>query len=154
MHKLNFALFSILCLSLTTAFIGCETKPSVKNGASAGSGDSHGHDHGEHKHATTFAGALQEVDEFRVSIKDAFANKKPEDAHDALHEIGHVLESIEGLSTASTDEAKQSLKKAVDELMECFGELDKTLHGETGKTYEAVADRIDAAMSTLKGMVK
>ena len=43
----------------------------------------------------------------------------------------------------------------MDELFDCFGAMDDTLHKKsTGKTYEEVSDRIEAALSTLKAMVK
>jgi hypothetical protein len=150
MRKVRFLLLISLCSSLTIGFLGCEVKESAKKTGTTTSK----HD-GGHKHATTLAGALKEIEGFRSTIKDAFAKKSPDDAHDALHEIGHVLESVTELAAPATDEAKKSLKTAVDELFDCFGAMDDTLHKKTtGKTYEEVADRIEAAMSTLNAMVK
>ena len=150
MRKFRFLLLISLGSSLTLGFLGCDVKDSAKKtGATSSKHD------GGHKHATTLAGALKEIEEFRSTIKEAFAKKAPDDAHDALHEIGHVLESVTELAAPATDEAKKSVKTAVDELFDCFGAMDDTLHKKsTGKTYEEVADRIEAAMSTLNAMVK
>ena len=150
MRKVRFLLLISLCSSLTIGFLGCDVKDSVKKTGTASSKHE-----GGHKHATTLAGALKEIEEFRGTIKEAFAKKSPDDAHDALHEIGHVLGSVTELAAPATDEAKKSLKTAVDELFDCFSAMDDTLHKKsTGKTYEEVADRIEAAMSTLNAMVK
>jgi hypothetical protein len=150
MRKFPFLLLTVLCSSFSIGFLGCDVKDSVQKTGTTSS--AHG---GGHQHATTLAGALKEIEEFRGTIKEAFAKKSPDDAHDALHEIGHVLESVTELAAPANDEAKKSVKTAVDELFDCFGAMDDTLHNKnTGKTYEEVADRIDAAMSTLNAMVK
>jgi len=145
---------SLACGLVCIGFTGCEPKASTTPNTATTGGD-HGHGH-EHKAPTSLADALKEVAVHQSAIKEAFANKKPEDAHDSLHEIGHTLEAIASLAVtpASSDADKQSVKKAVDELFECFGAMDDTLHGKTGKSYDEVAERIDAAVASIKGMVK
>ena len=157
MMKLKYALMMVLGLSAAASMIGCEAKDQAKGtvagkAETAAKGDDHDHD--DHKPATSLKEALETIEKYRAEIKEAFSKKQPEDAHEALHEVGHSLESITNLAGATTEEAKQSVKKAVDELFKCFGAMDETLHGETGKSYDEVADRIDAALAVLKGMAK
>lgn len=131
--------------------IGCEpkTSPPAKNAAA------HDHDH-DHPKPTSLAEALKTVDTLRTSVKDAFANKKPEDAHDVLHEIGHAIETLQefALKAAKTDEAKESAKSAVKDLFDSFGLIDQGMHGKEGKTYEEVAAKVDAAIATLTSLAK
>jgi len=144
-----------LGLTLSIGLLGCETK-SVPGKPLVATGNAGGHSHGDHKEATTMAEAIKEIDSHRIAIKDAFAKKQPEDAHDSLHEIGHVIESITALAAehATTDESKQVVKKAVGELLDCFGAVDETLHSEKGKSYEEVSERVDAAMASLTALIK
>jgi len=157
MMKLKYAIMMVLGLSAAGNMIGCEAKDQAKGmavskGEAVSKGDDHDHD--DHKPATSLKEALETIEKYRAEIKEAFLKKQPEDAHDALHEVGHSLESLTNLAGATTEEAKQSVKKAVDELFECFGAMDDTLHGKTGKSYDEVGDRIDAALAVLKGMAK
>lgn len=157
MMKPKYPLMIVLGLSATASLIGCEAKNQASvtvagKAGTASSGDDHDHD--DQKPAASLKEALEAIEKYRAEIKEAFSKKQPEDAHDALHEVGHSLESLTNLAGATTDEAKQSVKKAVDELFACFGAMDDTLHGKTGKSYEEVGDRIDAALAVLKGFSK
>jgi len=159
MMKLKYALMMVLGVSVAANMIGCEAKDQAKStaaskGEAVSKGDDHDHDHDDHKSANSLKEALEVIEKYRAEIKEAFSKKQPEDAHDALHKVGHSLESLTNLAGATTEEAKQSVKKAVDELFKCFGEMDDTLHGKTGKSYDEVGDRIDAALAVLKGMAK
>ena len=159
MMKLKYALMMVLGVSVAANMIGCEAKDQAKStaaskGEAMSKGGDHDHDHDDHKPAASLKEALETIEKYRAEIKEAFSKKQPEDAHEALHEVGHSLESITNLAGATTEEEKQSVKKAVDELFECFGAMDETLHGETGKSYHEVADRIDTALAVLKGMAK
>jgi len=157
MMKLKCALMIVLGVAVAASMIGCEAKEQAKGAvackaeAASKGGD---HDHDDHKQATSLKKALETIERYRAEIKEAFSKKQPEDAHDALHEVGHSLESITNLAGTTTTEAKQSVKKAVDELFACFGAMDDTLHGKTGKSYDEVGERIDAAMAILNRMAK
>ena len=157
MMKLKYALMMVLGLPAAASMIGCEAKEQAKGtvaGKAEAASNGDDHDHDDHKPATSLKEALEAIEKYRAEIKEAFSKKQPEDADDAIHEVGHLLESLTGLAGATTDEAKQSVKKAVDELFACFGAMDDTVHGKTGKSYEEVGDRIDAALAVLKGMAK
>ncbi len=116
-----------------------------------------GHDdHAEHsEHAETLEGAMKELVAFKATIQSAFEDKKPDDAHDALHEVGHVLEELPELAEKEKMSAEdvKTLKDAVEVLFEGFGELDKGMHGEKGKSYEELSEGIDGAMKTLSGLM-
>jgi len=157
MMKLKYALMMVLGLSASASMIGCEAKEQAKGKVAGKAGavpNVDDHDHGDHKPATSLKEALETIEKYRAEIKEAFSKKQPEDADDTIHEVGHSLESLTNLAGATTEEAKQSVKKAVDELFACFGAMDDTVHGKLGKSYDEVGDRIDAALAVLKAMAK
>ena len=131
--KLAFCLIGI-CL------LGCEPK---KTTPAAGKTPA------AHSHAATLPEAIKELNEHVGTITKAFAAQKPNDAHDALHDVGHVLEELTGLAKGFPDEKKAAVKKVVDELTSCFLALDDTLHGGPETAFDKVGDRITAAMADL-----
>jgi hypothetical protein len=145
-----------LCLLTSIATLGCdglEQKPSSKPPATA-----HNHDHGghDHKHAETFADVVKEIEGFQTTIKQAFEKKSPDDAHDALHEIGHSIELVVSLAQKQkvADADMPGIKQAAEDLMDAFGAIDAKMHSLPGKDYQEVSSKIDAAMQTLKASVK
>ncbi len=114
-----------------------------------------GSDKSHPDHAETLEGAMKELAGFKTAIQKAFEDKKPGSAHDALHEVGHVLEELPELAKKEemSEENIKTLKDAVDVLFDGFGELDKSMHGKTGKSYEEVAKSLDDAMTTLNGLM-
>ncbi|MCA9051593.1 MAG: hypothetical protein KDA89_22800 [Planctomycetaceae bacterium] len=120
--------------------------------------DDHGHDHEDHSHdhPETFAEAVSQLTAMRNTIRDGFANNDEDAAHEPLHDVGHLLEDLEGLAEKEslTDEQKAALKSSVETLFNAFGDVDKTLHGGEGATYSEVSEKIDAALKTISDMVK
>jgi uncharacterized protein YukE len=150
-----FALGLIVLSVATIQLTGCEPKPTPKP-SNAGAQD-HGHDHGhDHPQPKSLADAIKMFEEYRGKIKTAFADKKPEDAHGALHEIGEAIMGIEkfALAASTTDEAKNATKGVIKDLIDSFGDIDKTLHGQEGKSYDEVAAKVDAAVAALNAMAK
>lgn len=158
------------CLIATLAWTsGCDGKP-VTQEPPAKSGDSHDHDHGhdhehdhEHKegeahdHSNLGLGdAAKEIVSLQKAIAEAFAANDPEKAHDPLHEIGHIIGVLEaagkkeGLSEADATE----LKATADSLMEAFGKVDATMHGDGEAKYSDVSEQVDQAIATLKKLAK
>jgi hypothetical protein len=132
----------LACFLIGICLLGCE--PKKKESSMGGRAPE------EHVHATTLPGAIKELDEHVATITKAFTSSKPDDAHDALHDVGHVLESIPGLAKSLTDVKKAAIKKSVDELFACFGALDETMHGGPETPFSKVGERITAAMSELR----
>ena len=81
--------------------------------------------------------------------KDALSAGDVKKADKAVHKIGHVLEELPELAAKETELAgDDTIKPAIDDLFDCFDRIDRKLHEDAGKTYDEVADRIDAAMKT------
>lgn len=111
----------------------------------------HDHDHG-HEHAETYAGALAELHELEDAVRTAFTDGNPEDAHDALHEVGHVLELVVELanSEGQTPERMQAIVGAVESLFASYGAIDKGMHGDKGAAWKDVAEDVEKAMAVLQ----
>jgi len=112
----------------------------------------------EHAHPKTLAEGIENLEKLFGSVKEHIAAGAKDSADDAVHEIGHVLESLQGLVATSTlaQEGKQAAGKALDELFDCFDSLDQALHAEEGKgdspqdALGKVAERLEAAFKTIK----
>lgn len=142
------AMFLGLFCSLSV-FAGCDDGSKPKDIATVP-----GHDH-EHEHEHTYESvkdAIEELVALRNSIRDAFAKNDPDGAHDPLHEVGHVLEAIPEQASKDNLGAEQvaALKASCDILMDAFGAVDKTMHGQEGSSYSEVAAKIDAAVTDLQ----
>ena len=140
--KMQFACFLIgVCL------IGCTpSQPAAKKTTTA---QPH-----EHKTVTSLPAAMKQLSTHVETIAKAFSEKKPDDAHDALHDIGYLLESIPELAKDMSDEKKSAVMKSVDELKENFDALDETLHGGPETPYSKVEERITAAMAGLRTAIE
>lgn len=147
-HTLKLAL-----LSFVTLFAGC-TDDVAQRDAGGGAAE-HGHDHG-HSHApTTSVEGLTELTSLRNTIRDAFAANDMDTAHDPLHEVGDVLMAIPKLAKKENADSEKlaSIQKAVDTLMDAFGRVDKTMHGQEGSTYAEESATIDAAVLELESLL-
>lgn len=112
------------------------------------------HQH-EHAHAETLAEAVTELNELHSEIAKAFTADKPDDAHDALHDVGHVLEELAPFAKNEKlpDDRVAAIETAVTTLMDGYGELDKTMHGAEGKSWSEVSASIDEALKSIKAAV-
>ena len=124
--------------------------------------DDHGHDDHDHDHdkseaaPATYAAAVEEIEHLRKTIKEHFDAKKLKEADDAVHEVGHVLETVTKLAAKASLPAEdlELVKKHVEELFTAFGKIDEKLHGGQGSDYNDVAKEIEAAVEALKSKVK
>jgi hypothetical protein len=118
------------------------------------------HDHGDHEHAhpTTLAEGVAALAWTAGVVKDKLAAGAADEADDAVHDLGHLLEDLQGLVRKEEipAEAKASATKAIDELFECFDKLDTALHAEPGAgdapkdVHASIAERIEAAIGALR----
>lgn len=132
---------------------GCDesTNTNTDTDTTATSGE-HAHVHDEHKHGPeSLKGAIAELDSMRNTIRDAFAKNDQDGAHGPLHEVGHVLEAIPELAKKEKVSAdnQAAIEKAVNSLMDAFGRVDKTMHGQEGSTYKEESATIDATLQIL-----
>ena len=144
--------FSIACLlSLTVLVGGCAPDNSADTPVMQ---DSHDHDHGHgHAHPETLADAFHALEELRDTVRDAFAENDTETAHGPLHDVGHLLGTLDSLAGKSelSDEAKAEISKNVETLMNAFGDVDEKMHNsEKGVEYSEVSEKIDAALDAIE----
>jgi hypothetical protein len=116
-----------------------------------------GHDHGDegHNHASmTMASLLGEIEESRSAIEAAYAKDTPDDAHDAMHDVFHLVEDLSAVAkNTDLDEAQTAdVKSAQEALLDAFELLDAGLHGGEAKKYSDVADTIKGAMEKLQAI--
>lgn len=166
-------LVAILCC----CSIGCSPSTAVTDEAAATQESDHDdhdhdhddHDHGDHDHADhdhadhdepsleSLAAGLTKLESEFAIIKSAFEKNSPEDAHDELHDIGHLLESLEQwvASDAAANEVDQAAATPlVKTLFTSFGNLDDTLHGVEGVDIEANLQEISSTITQLKELAK
>ena len=115
-----------------------------------GNSDKHVHSHEDHS-PESMKDAVTELKAMRDTIREAFAKNDQDGAHDPLHEVGHVLEAIPELAKKEkvTTENQAAIEKAVNSLMDAFGRVDKTMHGQEGSTYSEESATIDATLAAL-----
>lgn len=114
------------------------------------------HDHtDEHDHAvpTTLAGAQESLEHMGEEIKTAFEAGKPDEAHDALHDIGLVIQAVPELAADLGEQAKADAKQVHDDLMAAYMKLDDTMHGGTEATWDDVSEQVDSAMAKLESLI-
>lgn len=124
----------------------------------AAHGHDHGHSHGDHKPPETFAAGVAALESLVTDIGAKLAGGEADAADDAVHGLGHVLDDLQGLLGKSTlaYDARKVAAKAIDDLFECFDELDTALHAAPGKAdppaevHARLKDRIEAAVKALK----
>lgn len=104
---------------------------------------------------TDFAQSVTKLKTYSDNILKAAGAGKLEDAHDDLHEIGHVLESLEG----SVDKLKlpedklAGAKKAISTLFDSFSSIDETMHDESKSVdVNTLKPTIESALGDLLGI--
>lgn len=137
----------------------------MSGSSTSSSSDDHGHDHadGDHDHdhgdaaPKTYAAAYEVLAKQQALIKAAFESDTPDDAHDPLHAVGGLLNTMKDFAAgdaAFSAEDKAAVATAHDDLMTAFGALDEFFHDGEKVEYSELSEKIDSGMSTLKGLVK
>ena len=87
----------------------------------------------------------------RDQIRDGFTSGDVDAAHGPLHDVGDKLDELSKLIAQSdlSDEDKKTIEGHINTLFAAFGEIDKTLHGQEGSTWEEEASTIEEAMEKL-----
>ncbi len=129
--------------------VGSGCTESSKTDTAASSAE-HAHSHDDHG-PESLKDAITELKSMRDTIRDGFAKNDQDAAHDPLHEVGHVLEAMPELAMKEKVSAENqvAIEKAVNSLMDAFGRVDKTMHGQEGSTYSEESATIDATLITL-----
>ena len=117
----------------------------------------HGHEHDDAETRMPYDALVTRICEHRDAIKAAFDADKLEEAHDPLHEIGHLIEQLPD-SAAETDLVESDwnqVKDASKELMDAFGKVDALFHGDKeGVKFAEVEQEIGQAIAVLEEKAK
>ena len=141
----------LLCL-VFAASGGCN---SSQHASEEKNGPGHSHEH-EHEGAPkSLHAAVNQLRDMWFDISTAMDRRDPDAAHDALHDVGHVLESMPDLA-AETDLPESEwneVKAAVNKLFDAFGDIDSAFHEKDGDkvaAYESAKATIDEGVATLE----
>lgn len=150
LRAIRLVCFLALGFTLSLQF-GCNKGETTTTSSLTTTDDGHGHEHGDHDHATDFAGAIRELEELSGAIGTAMDQGDGDTAHDPLHEVGHVLEAMPELAKKEglSDDDQTAVNGAVATLMDAYNEVDKGMHGEEGKSWEELKGDIDSALQIL-----
>lgn len=125
-------------------------------------GHDHDHDHGhaDHESHDTLTDALTELKKVCVNAKGELAAKNLDKADGHVHMVGHLIDDMHKLVGTSQlpAEGQAAAKKALDEIFECFDDLDSALHSSDSAVREAVdylkhEPKIDAAIRVIEQLV-
>ena len=149
---------AVVIATVLTIPTGCDSSSSSSSQTDAQSTANHSdHEHGHNHEADNLTEGMEQLDGYCQKVKTAFEKDTPEDAHDALHEVGHLLEALPALAEKSGKLATaeiDSVKKQVEVLFDAFGELDETMHGGEAVVYSEIDSKIQTAMNTLRELAK
>lgn len=140
-----------IAVLMFTFVVGCNRVSSPTGVAGVG----HDHDHGGEKHPESLAEAIDAIAKSGKRILDAFKSGNPDDAHDELHDIGHLIESLPALGAKSglTPEANSTIATANEKLMDAFGKLDESLHGGEEQNLDDITRAVESSLAELQSIV-
>lgn len=144
----------VIVVFMFTFVMGCKPGPNAKNVAGGGH-EAHDHDHGGVKHPESLSEAIDAIAKSGTLILNAFKSGSPDDAHDELHEIGHLIECVPRLGEKSglTPEANATIASANEKLMDAFGKLDETLHGGVAQNLDEISQKVESSLAELKSVL-
>ena len=106
--------------------------------------------------APQLAAGIEELEELSATIATKLASDAKEEADEAVHAAGHLIEDLRGLldKETLTTEAKEAGTKALDEIYECFDKLDVAFHEEAKEGAESLAEVHTAIASRFADAIK
>lgn len=155
---------AVVAVGVVAAGCGRAPAPAAKQVVPAVAVHDHDHDH-DHGHADheshdTLADALAELKKVCVNAKSELAAKNLDKADGHVHMVGHLIDDMHKLvGTAQLPaEGQAAAKKALDEIFECFDDLDSALHSSDSAVREAVdylkhEPKVDAALRAIEQLV-
>lgn len=101
-----------------------------------------------------FAQAVADVAELTRKIRTGFESDDVDAAHGPLHDVGDRLKDVSELAVDSglSESDQKRAEDSVNAMFEAFADVDKTLHGQEGATWEEVADTIEQALAELMSL--
>ncbi len=137
----------ILCvLSFVSIHLaGCDApKPAASTKP-----DAHDHAHNEPAIAN-FAESVGSLRKYHDQIKTACEAGKPDDAHDALHDIAHTLEALEKQVADVPADKQEAAKAAVKALFDGYTKIDKALHDGGEVKYADLSEDLSKNVAALE----
>jgi hypothetical protein len=152
------------------AAAGCNQAPPAAptpRPVAATRAEEHDHDHAhgkaaapaedhEHEHPRTLSAGVAELETLWGRVRKAMGKGDRDKADEHVHEVGHLLEDVEGLLATVPEESREVGKKAMEEIFDCFDSLDRAFHGDEDEwkkvDLEALAPRLEAAFKTLSAL--
>lgn len=129
---------------LTLSFTGCEApKPAAPKA------DAHGHEHGDLA-IHNFAESVGTLRKLHDQIKTAFEAGKPDDGHDALHDIAEVLEALEKQTSEVAADKQDAAKAAVKALFDGYTKIDQAMHGAEEVKYADLGEDLAKNVAALE----
>jgi hypothetical protein len=118
----------------------------------------HDHDHAgehgdEHRHPTTLAGGLSELEAVIAKVKASLTDGDASGADGHVHAVGHLLEDLGGIAATLDEEVREKVAGSVDELMDAFTELDEKIHDGGKPVFDDIAERVEKALAGLRSHV-
>lgn len=105
----------------------------------------------------SFRESIAGIEAMATQICKAFSEGTPDDAHDALHEVGHSLEQLPELAAKEgklNEEQMTVVNEAVEALFDGFGKLDDTLHGGEEVDIAAIESTLTETLAKLNEVAK
>lgn len=137
---------------------GCGSAPSPESPSMVADHHDHDHHHDHHHHeeVENFADGVGKLRGHFETIRDALSEDDIDTAHDPIHQVGHLLESLTQLvdHVGLDDDDQATAKAAIDSMFAAYGELDKAIHGAQPVDYEAVREPLDQGMADLEAVVE
>lgn len=150
-------LLTVGCSEATSSVASAENSTAVP---AAEPGDNHARDEHDHDtqthedHPQSYRDAVAQFVALRDQIRDAFAAQKNDEAHGALHAVGHALEDLPALAAKHTPPINaEAVQQTTNELFDLFTKVDDKMHGAEGADYAEVASSIDAGVERLQKLL-
>jgi hypothetical protein len=137
-----------LCVIAATAvnLAGCDAPKPAANTQKV----EHDHDHEEGLAIANFGESVGTLRKLHDQIKTAFEAGKPDDAHGALHSIGHVLEALEKQVNTVAADKQESAKAAVKVLFDGYMKIDKAMHDAEEIKYADLSEDLSKNVAALE----
>jgi len=149
MKRRDLVWLGLLVVATMAVGMGCQDTETGEHGHGE-----HGHTHAPIKGPKSFPEGVEKLKEINDQICAAMESDNPDSAHDALHEVGELLNRLPELA-ADTDLGESDwneVEQEVNKLFEAFKEVDVAFHnnGDKKAAYESSKATIDDGVASLE----
>jgi len=99
-----------------------------------------------------FPNVVQQLVGLHATVAQAFTDNKPDDAHDALHEIPGLLDQLPKLAEEAgiRGDALVTVQDAAKSMFDILGGFDDAMHEDKPVEFEPHKESLERAMTQLK----